>query len=502
MAGDRIQINALERAASEDINDLQSMQARTLNDYFGSIGAVQTISNSGAPFDTLPQSWTLALDIRGTGSTVTVGPGTLSQLSLTHPATPGALESTQRLGINRADVEVVLPGTPNVLSLLEAQVVDVVTVSTTRDVFDVPTQTFIPTVVTKQVERRIQFQVVDGTATVIPAFTGNPWVPMYVFETNGSGQVNSLPTTLFLDLRQNQRALQGGLPFRSGAVVDHPDAVIESYSLHSSSAGAQIGGNFMGRVGGSLGWLKSDDGFVPTDDSAVSGAGNSLEHFYLMPLAANGITVMPVVQQSAVNSTSRGVLVRSNVQPGISGSDNGAAIAFDPGGTFQNFDTIGIHRAIHCGSAYVGQVNLATSGYVPFTQSSGGRNISRALRTGSPPPTVLVIFETGTAFAATFAMNLAAVLPNNARTAIIRVFGNVATNTAILQWERNIDAGQAFGPPMSVVVGENFYYEFEIPVHESSGDGSLNGMNWNLVVSAPGSPGTINLAVDVMGWSL
>ena len=143
---DREVFNSLERALSGDMNDLQSLATRQLADVVQFLMAKRNTLLTGGAVDTQPRSVTGGLSIRsvGGGTQIELQVGFLGQFSTTWPAVPAALESAMRLGYNRSPLTLTLPGTPNQAVLLEAQVVDVVTLNTVRDVLDVPTQTFIP----------------------------------------------------------------------------------------------------------------------------------------------------------------------------------------------------------------------------------------------------------------------------------------------------------------------------------------------------------------------
>ena len=196
---DRIQINSLERAASGDINNLQSMATRIVAE-LAKYTQARKIEGPLA-FD-LPRSFTGGLNLFSDGgNNALLSAGVLAQLSPTWPAAPGPLDSDLRLGFLDGPLPVTLPvpGGPTIVSL-EGQVVDVVTVQLTRDIFDVPTQTFIPTLVDKQIERQIQTQFVLGDAINAPAPSGDPWVLLYTLVVQG-GVAAPLAAFFITDMR-------------------------------------------------------------------------------------------------------------------------------------------------------------------------------------------------------------------------------------------------------------------------------------------------------------
>lgn len=515
MAGDRIQINALERALSEDINDLQSMQARVLNDFLSSLSSVRSISNSGGSDDTQPQSFTMGLDIRTNTTSMFIGPGVLSQLSATWPAAPGPLESSQRLGIQRGTVTVPLPGTPSVVALLEAQVVDVTTVSSTRDVFDVPTQTFIPTLLVKQNERQIQYQIV--TDANVPAFSGNPWVPLYAFETDISGEVTVLPGIIFLDCRNDLKDIMGDSELRFTPDIASSGTVVSSWAMHSENEGAGnslLGGNYLARNGPWKGWLKSLQGIEPTNDALVTNNGNEIQHIYLCPLISQGITVFPVFQSGfAPASASKGLLTRSLQAPAAVGPDNSGIITYDSGDLFQNFDPIPSHRAMYCTTAFVGQGSMAASGYEPFSQSSGGKNLMRTERdvgVGVPNGLVNIGFRALTVLSAfdNVLFDLNGLVPPTARTVTVDVY--IFTTGPILSvvgyafqmqgTTRDIGPrGQLSLTGASGIVGNRFQYE--LPIKSDDDTAPYEAFLWQLAILNDNLDPLVACSIDVTGFS-
>lgn len=508
MAGDRVQFNSLERAISGDINSLQDMQTRTRNDLLEFLSGIRGISNSGGADDGARGSTTLGLNLRTTGSSLTVRAGVLSQFSTTHPAAAGTLESEQRLGISRADVAVPLPGTPSVFSIIEARVIDVTTVSELRDVFDVPTQTFVPTLITKQVERRIEFQIVDGSASALPAFTGDPWVPLYGFQTDGSGDVNSLPTASFWDFRQNMRTGWSDDAVRDTFAAVHPDAQVESWAFHTQPQGSsvEIGGNFRARLGPYSAWLRSDDGIVPVADNVVTGAENAVENLYLAPLISNGITTWPIFQSGAFSGTSKGIFMRSVVVGSMAGPDNSATITHDAGGLYTNFDTITAHKAIHMGQVIVGEGGIGSQAYYAMTQDSGGRCFIRPDRALiSPSPTTAVInFSASISPQEVINFDLDVGAPPGARTVIVSLFilNNSAGNNFTWELQRQGETW-AFGLDLGQIglgAGDSIQQQMELPVHET--DGTMNGMEWQVVLNETvGASTSVSVQLDIIGWT-
>lgn len=506
MAGDRVVINSLERAVSNDINDLQAMAARRFADLVSQLCASRAIVASGGPVDTYVQSCTSGLEARAVGAFIEILPGILMQSSLTWPAAPGALESIMRIGMQRSTAVIPIPAVASTFMILEARVVDVTTVTATRDVFDVPTQTFIPTLLNKQIERQIEYQIVQGSTTQLPGFSGDPWVPLFGFITDGAGTVLTLPSAYFWDMRPDFKDLSGDLPARFTPDTDHPETVVECWALHSRTraAGFEVGGNYMARTWFGRAWLKADDGALPVADNGVTGLANTQEQLYLCPLSSNGVTIWPIAQIAGLGGTTRGAFVRSFILPGAEGPDNSGAITFDPAGLYGNFDVVPTKRAAYCGTVHV---DGTAAGYVAFTQSSGGKYLSRPIRTSGSP----VVNVANRALAAlvgteTHALDLRGIAPACARTLVFEISietSPTGASTDAVLWflRRNGEATQTW--PSGRVDSGNTVIErvqIEVPCHESSLDTLLLAQYWELVITAVGSPNCA-LQIDCSGWS-
>lgn len=513
MAGDKVVITKLERALSEDINNLQSMSSRQLNDLLALLGAVNTISNSGASVDSAPQSWTLGLDIRPNGANITISSGVLSQQSTTHPAAVEPLESAQRLGINRQDTSEAVTGTPNAINLLECRVIDVPTLSEVRDIFNVPTQTFVPTNIVKQVERQIEFQITGASTTQIPAFSGDPWVPLFAFILDGAGEVSSFPTSDFWDMRNGLNELLANIPNRSQTNALVPDAMVSSWALHSRKrltgtlSEYEVGGNFMARIGTHSTWLRSDQGLRPNDGTNVTTVQSTFEHLYLAPLTSNGVTVMPVHQRlTSSEGTTKGILLRSSTSPSASGPSNGSPLFFGLSTFYADFDSVPTHRAVHCGSAYLSPTGL-DDGYVPFTQSSGGRYFLRADRSAGVPPAtskLLDVVSSALGGDTAFPFSFLNVVPANARTAIIEMnIEHDATSSDTFSWNfRRTGETISFGPNFArrTNPGNVTGVQWELPIHESTLDPTAK--TWELFIHTVSGPApTITIRLDCVGWN-
>jgi len=182
---DNIQINVRERPLSTDINNLQSMLGRTLLDVLQYAQSFRVIMQ---PTETMGTNVILGgLQATPNGSNISINAGALLQFSASLAPAPGTLDSSYRVGINRIATAVTMPA-PGVETfyLIEAQMVQVTTTSENRDVLNPVTGVFGATLVPKQIERQVQFQLLTGGADA-PAPSGGNWVPIAIIRRPAGG---------------------------------------------------------------------------------------------------------------------------------------------------------------------------------------------------------------------------------------------------------------------------------------------------------------------------
>ena len=189
---DNVFFNTRERALSSDVNDLESLEGRNLMESLRWVFATQVDSGAGMASSTPRSVVGGGLQVSPAGSDVGVSPGVIFQQSATLSPLPGALDSSYRFGRLGSSVVVPMPSPgSNTYYLLEAQIVQVLTSSQSRDIFNPITQTFVPTVVPKQYEFQVQFQLVTGGSSY-PAATGGDWVVLAgIFRPAGGGPVST-----------------------------------------------------------------------------------------------------------------------------------------------------------------------------------------------------------------------------------------------------------------------------------------------------------------------
>lgn len=176
--------NLLERILSGDQNDAQSISARVLANVF-KFG--ETLRVSGQMPEGTRNVVMGGLIGSPSGTDVSISPGVLMQNSAILPPVPGPLDSSYRLARNDIPTVVVMP-LPGVDTwyLIEAQMVEVITSTQLRDIFNPGLQIFAPALVTKQVMHQIAFVVRVGGANA-PAPTGGDWVPICIVKRPGGG---------------------------------------------------------------------------------------------------------------------------------------------------------------------------------------------------------------------------------------------------------------------------------------------------------------------------
>lgn len=186
---DNVVINVRERPLSSDINNLQSMIGRDLLDILQQMMSETVFNVPGSGPGSATRNVVLnGLEVVANGSNVSVNAGALLQYSLTLPPALGSLDSPYRMGISRAAQTLAMPS-PGVESwvVIEAQMTEVITVTASRDILDPGTGNFVPTLVDKQKERQLQFQVSAANPATIPAFSGGDWIPIAAVRRPGGG---------------------------------------------------------------------------------------------------------------------------------------------------------------------------------------------------------------------------------------------------------------------------------------------------------------------------
>lgn len=194
MPADTIVINTRERAVSDDINDLQAVQTRTLMEMFRFGMAQNQVATSVSGTDV--RAVVLGgLTVSGNAGDVTIAEGILMQSSLTLLPVPGPLDSRYRIG--RLAASLAVPVAINEgWHLIEIKMVEAIALSTTRDIFDPGTETFVPQNVTKQTVQALEATSTFGSLTDSPSPTGGDLVCIAMVHKDGGGVIDQV-----IDLR-------------------------------------------------------------------------------------------------------------------------------------------------------------------------------------------------------------------------------------------------------------------------------------------------------------
>jgi hypothetical protein len=306
--------NNLERAVSADLNDMQSLVARFISEMARYGLASRTI---GWPTSEFQGPVVLGgLTVIPSGTNVAVEPGMMAQLSATLAPTPGPLDSPYRLSRLATPTVVTMPspGTTTYY-LIEAQMVEVTTVTTLRDVWTPPAGPFAPASVPKQRERRIQFQVIAGNANA-PEPSGGDWVPIAIVRRPGGG--GPVLASDIIDVRP----LAGP---RYQPVVCAETCFVRTSVVFPAINTATVRASFSGPVG-QMAYVGQTVDLSATSVRSPSTTLAADQPYYLY-LAPWSLSRLPVRQQGSV--LYEGVLVLSHIPPTSSGT-NSAALTLPP----------------------------------------------------------------------------------------------------------------------------------------------------------------------------
>lgn len=331
MAGaDNIVFNTREKPISQDWNDVQALDARTLATVLR-FWTMSRLSGLGVAADTETiHPIVNGLQVVPNGSNVDVQPGFLLQESASISPAPGSLDSPYRVALNHTNLAVTAPSPAgNTFYLLEAQMQETTTSTESRAILNASTGNFVATSVAKRKERRLLTQWVTGTSSAYPAPTGGNWgVLAGVFRPAGGGAVSFShiqDMRLQPDLLIGEAHLDRGYRPRVGRVSVDADG--DTTVKISADADIRAGATFSERalrlhlrnlLGG------SPAGFTPTSalvvDPTTTLSGDSWYYLYLTHW--NGLAP----RTYTANIVSRGVPVLSHVQPSLHSAVNSASV--------------------------------------------------------------------------------------------------------------------------------------------------------------------------------
>ena len=384
---DQIVINTRERAASGDVNDLQSLKDRTLLDSWLEAFQLRTYAPGVAPGEVSQPVVLGGLEAGPSGTDLVVQRGVLLQDSATLSPVPGALDSQYRWSANRASTVIANPAPgSDTWYLIEAQMTNVVASSTTRDIFNTGTGLFVPTLVDKRTERQISFQLLAGTTTNLPLPTGGDWVVIgAVLVPTGGG---AIPAANFIDMRPLADDLAPAvrpaarLGMRS-SMISMPPAIEPNDFPKKVVVGAEA------FVNGRRLWLDtSETGFEPLgaflnafrEPGTNPQVGSTLSYLYLAPIQGAGTRAIFARNAyahggiSVINGNS--LIVISTNAPGADGERNGSTLSLPA--PFSNYIVpIG-------GAVCIGALHTNVSATL-VSMGSGGTNRQLVHFTGSSP---------------------------------------------------------------------------------------------------------------------
>lgn len=470
MAGtDNIVFNTRERPLSTDWNNLEAMLGRTLMDLERYRNMLRTM---GYPSSEAVRNIVAGgLQVTPSGSDVSVSAGVLLQDSATLAPVPGALDSSYRIGINRAATTVVMPA-PGVTTyyLVEAQMTEVTTSTENRDILDSGTGIFVPTAVPKQRERRIQFQLLTGGADA-PAPSGGNWVPVAIVRRPGGG--GAVVASDIIDVRRLPDARE--LP-----TLPVPDRV----QLHVAAGGAATTSAAVRAViDGGLGRRCYDlfSGTVDLDSTTIKSpattyAAGTRYYLYLAPWSSLSLT--PRYTDGVVFQ--EGVLVMSHLAPNAL-KLNASALSLPA--------PYGVVNAPALSAYYVGTFlrDSGNTGWVGMSNVNGDVRFEITAMVSSPFRTNLSPPASGDNAFGTF------VAPATARRVLIRLIfagGAVAIGTAVVIGAQ-YSASAISLDTAAVDDALTSYHTLDIPYDGSS----TVQINLNSAVNA----GT-TLGLAVVGW--
>lgn len=422
---DRIVANTLEEATSTDFNAAQQTQARRLSDALAAIGNVvrpslpdnnslsYAVPLAAARVEALIQG--LEVFVGDEADRIYVLPGSLTQTQTSgHPLTGPAWVSGEvsdpvtrtQTGILRDTTAVLYASTAGLgLSssasdgwhLLCVRLKPVVTLAENVPIFDVASQSFVSTPVTKRVELQLEFQWVMGTpvdanTTALPNLdsAGEDWEPLaYVAYATG-GSVTIANRGRVIDVARRAPSGRFGSPgletFNATPFALATKLLARLSSARSPDTAPAVTGTLAGVASSDLNgeqifFASGQDSRQHTAIDAVYGTAPAdwgLVHFYLCPLQGTSRRRWPTKIESLASVTNesscaRGLVVATTVQP-TRNKTNSAQITLyaTPGnrGKWINQDYIPEGYAQYLGSGHA-RGNTFYSIY-PMVQTSGG----------------------------------------------------------------------------------------------------------------------------------
>lgn len=356
-SNDQEVFNTLERAVSGDLNDTQSIATRVLADLMRYGNSLRVLAE---PSDATRNVVFGGLIVSPSGVDVSVAPGVLGQNSAILAPVPGPLDSTYRLARNDVPTVVPMPAPGGTtFYLIEAQMVQVITSSQLRDIYNPGLGVFAPALVTKQIQHQIQFQVLAGTLDA-PAPSGGDWVPIAIVRRPPGG-----PAVLASDIIDVRPLAEWGRerPTKPAVLIDRAAVLI---GAGAATNRVQVFSQIDGPGGLRTFELLNSTAFSEDMTSArflspgVVLLANTRFYLYLAPWSAH----LNPRFDGGVNDTFEGILVLSDQAPTNSGRN---PVPMNLPAPF------GVTLAPAQTAYYVATLmrNNANTGWVPFQRSNG-----------------------------------------------------------------------------------------------------------------------------------
>lgn len=564
MPGDSIVINQFERAMSDDINNLQRLGTRQVAELLRWLGHQHRVPAGGPTGygssypQGAPTTWALGLVCTAPGGafySVSAGMLLSSAPANLSGGWDSDLDSFSVVGLQRTSAVRPMPvanptRTGGEFYLISARVVTEVTLNTVVEIFDVPTQAFIPQAKDKRVEYRLEYredagpQIPSlpalGAFPVLDAFPANQgWEPIAVIRVfpdtgvDDHGQIFDVRNDLLDFIRSAPWD-----PVASYVAQWFPAEVqmrrLESVAHPSNDNISQgIRGFFRGTIQGKEYSYALPFGQVSTWlfrndlDTFVDG---SMTHFYLVPYKTGSqMRAVTYTGRDASGNRSffRGFLVACQAAcPPTRDGKNSAAIRLPRTGAvgyFTALPDIGAGEAVLVCSAQA-KVDAQLS-CRPFVMS-GGRlvySLNSNLDAGGPRVVNATLAEGSTVHALT----LGPVVPPNARWVELgvriangvgsagparcdvkvakedaKVGGTAALAAALVLDSESVDCGHA---------NAEWWGKLRVPLHTPNpGDGAGFGtlgyfdlaVEFNYQVLSGGTFGSATGSVYVIGWDL
>lgn len=486
---DNVVINVRERPLSTDLNNLQSMLGRDLLDVlqqmmsstdFGAFGSVPTSSVRNVVLN--------GLEVSPNGANVDVAAGILLQYSLTMSPALGSLDSPYRVGVSRSAQTLSMP-TPGVDSwvTIEAQMVEVITVSGSRDILDPGTGNFVPTIVDKQKERQLQFQVSAANAGTVPAFSGGDWIPIAIVKRPAGGgavlvgdiyDVRDLWSERLAKGNQSVATLtwSGAGPGDGQAKVPLSGASVNTITINHLSGTTRQGQQL---------WFAANAAVDLTSsvfaETGWAVAADEWRYLYLCPWRN-----LPV-RNGQASGQGNSLLITSAVAPNYQLYNTGA---ITPPAPFSS-STIAAGEAVCVGAVWRNSLN---TGWIGIYSVDG-----RTWMMGQPD-TSLAILSPPVSGANT--INLATLVPACARSVLVlvRYDGNGVLGSVRTLAVAAVGSAAEIGPSYSVDDGGGTIHQsammFEVPTQ------ALSSTSFDLRVGG-GAPNAATTAIiSLLGWRM